>query len=92
MTFVATVRLVTKQSTNVTYRVDDGTGTIEVKQWIDAEQGATIAETAYLPSFVSSTLVDTTSALILRILMFASLANSSLSTTSVTSELTPFGQ
>jgi hypothetical protein len=27
------------QSTNVTYRMEDGTGMIDVKQWIDAEQG-----------------------------------------------------
>ena len=90
------MRLVTKQSTNVTYRVEDGTGTIDVKQWIDAEQGATIAETAYLPSFLSypppRILVNIASALILRILMFVSPVNSSLSTTSVMSEPTLFGQ
>jgi hypothetical protein len=36
------------QSTNVTYRMEDGTGMIDVKQWIDAEQGAGEAEFMYL--------------------------------------------
>jgi hypothetical protein len=35
------------QSTNVTYRMEDGTGMIDVKQWIDAEQGAGTAELPY---------------------------------------------
>jgi replication factor A2 len=44
LTFVAMVRSAAMQSTNVTYRMEDGTGMIDVKQWIDAEQGAANAE------------------------------------------------
>lgn len=36
-TFVGQIRNISTQTTNVTYKVDDGTGIIEVKQWIDAE-------------------------------------------------------
>jgi replication factor A2 len=38
LTFVAAVRAAAMQSTNVTYRMEDGTGMIDVKQWIDAEK------------------------------------------------------
>lgn len=31
------IRNVSTQTTNITYKLDDGTGTIEVKQWIDAD-------------------------------------------------------
>ena len=37
MTFVGQIRSISTQTTNVTYKLDDGTGTIEVKQWIDAD-------------------------------------------------------
>ncbi|KAF2164948.1 hypothetical protein M409DRAFT_24850 [Zasmidium cellare ATCC 36951] len=37
VTFVGQVRNISTQTTNVTYKLDDGTGTIEVKVWIDAE-------------------------------------------------------
>ncbi|KAJ9639064.1 uncharacterized protein PV06_07382 [Exophiala oligosperma] len=37
VTFVGQVTGISTQPTNITYRVDDGTGIIEVKQWIDAE-------------------------------------------------------
>ncbi|KAK3712804.1 Replication factor A protein 2 [Vermiconidia calcicola] len=37
VTFVGQVRNISTQTTNVTYKLDDGTGIIEVKQWIDAE-------------------------------------------------------
>lgn len=37
MTFVGQIRNVSQQATNYTYKLDDGTGTIEVKQWIDPE-------------------------------------------------------
>jgi len=39
------------QSTNVTYRMEDGTGMIDVKQWIDADQGASESEFPYALSF-----------------------------------------
>ncbi|KAI9893803.1 MAG: replication factor A protein 2 [Vezdaea aestivalis] len=35
LTFVATVRNISRQATNNTYQMDDGTGTIEVKLWVD---------------------------------------------------------
>lgn len=38
VTFVGQVRQVSPQSTNITYRIDDGTGTIEVKKWVDADK------------------------------------------------------
>lgn len=37
VTFVGQVRNISTQTTNVTYKLDDGTGTIEVKVWVDAE-------------------------------------------------------
>lgn len=37
VTFVAQIRNISTQTTNVTYKMDDGTGIVEVKQWIDAE-------------------------------------------------------
>jgi replication factor A2 len=37
MTFVGQVRNISTQTTNVTYKLDDGTGQIEVKVWIDAD-------------------------------------------------------
>lgn len=36
-TFVGQIRSISKQTTNITYKVDDGTGIIEVKQWIDSD-------------------------------------------------------
>lgn len=32
------VRSVNPQATNITYRLDDGTGTLDVKKWVDAEK------------------------------------------------------
>ncbi|KAI0171822.1 replication protein A, subunit RPA32 [Hypoxylon sp. FL1284] len=37
VTFVGMVRQIHQQTTNVTYRLDDGTGTMEVKLWLDAD-------------------------------------------------------
>jgi replication factor A2 len=37
VTFVGQVRNISAQTTNVTYKLDDGTGIIEVKVWVDAE-------------------------------------------------------
>ena len=34
--FVGQVRNISSQTTNVTYKIDDGTGEIEVKQWVDS--------------------------------------------------------
>ncbi|PWY89821.1 replication protein A, subunit RPA32 [Aspergillus heteromorphus CBS 117.55] len=39
ITFVGQVRNISSQSTNVTYKIDDGTGEIEAKQWIDSMAG-----------------------------------------------------
>ncbi|KAK8127476.1 replication factor A2 [Apiospora sp. TS-2023a] len=38
VTFVGMVRAISPQTTNVTFRLDDGTGIIEVKQWLDADK------------------------------------------------------
>ncbi|KAI1337390.1 replication protein A, subunit RPA32 [Xylariaceae sp. FL0016] len=38
VTFVGMVRSVSPQTTNITYKLDDGTGLLEVKQWIDADK------------------------------------------------------
>jgi replication factor A2 len=51
VTFVAQVRNVSYQTTNITYKLDDGTGTIEVKQWIDGDddtQRVRIEDNAYV--------------------------------------------
>lgn len=37
LTFVGQIRNITTQTTNITYKVDDGTDIIEVKQWVDSE-------------------------------------------------------
>ncbi|KAL8407876.1 hypothetical protein RB594_006615 [Gaeumannomyces avenae] len=37
VTFVGQVRQVNPQATNITYRIDDGTGSIDVKKWIDSQ-------------------------------------------------------
>lgn len=36
ITFVGQVRNISTQTTNITYKLDDGTGIIEVKVWVDA--------------------------------------------------------
>jgi replication factor A2 len=41
VTLVGQVRTVTPGTINLTYRIDDGTGVIDVKKWIDAEKGET---------------------------------------------------
>ncbi|OAA65976.1 Nucleic acid-binding, OB-fold protein [Niveomyces insectorum RCEF 264] len=38
LTLVGQVRAINPQQTNVTYRIDDGTGTVDVKKWIDADK------------------------------------------------------
>ena len=40
VTFVGQIRNISTQATNITYKLDDGTGTIEVKQWIDVDAAA----------------------------------------------------
>ncbi|KAH7385655.1 hypothetical protein BKA66DRAFT_569497 [Pyrenochaeta sp. MPI-SDFR-AT-0127] len=37
LTFVAQIRNISTQTTHTTYRLDDGTGSIEVKQWVDSD-------------------------------------------------------
>lgn len=37
ITFVGQIRNISTQTTNITYKVDDGTGIVEVKQWIDSD-------------------------------------------------------
>lgn len=38
MTIVGQVRAVNPQPTNITYQIDDGTGIIDVKKWVDADK------------------------------------------------------
>ncbi|KAI1760866.1 replication protein A, subunit RPA32 [Hypoxylon sp. FL1150] len=38
VTFVGMVRQINPQTTNITYRLDDGTGVMEVKQWLDPDK------------------------------------------------------
>lgn len=38
VTFVGMVRQINPQTTNITYRLDDGTGIMEVKQWLDPDK------------------------------------------------------
>lgn len=40
--FVAQVRNISKQSTNITYKVDDSTGDCEVKKWVDSATADTM--------------------------------------------------
>ncbi len=51
VTLVGQVRTVNKQTINTTYRIDDGTGVIDVKNWIDPEKGESH------PSFAVDTYV-----------------------------------
>ncbi|KAI9667469.1 MAG: replication factor A protein 2 [Bathelium mastoideum] len=37
VTFIGQIRNVSTQHTNITYKMDDGTGTVEVKQWVDSD-------------------------------------------------------
>ncbi|EOA82000.1 uncharacterized protein SETTUDRAFT_97377, partial [Exserohilum turcica Et28A] len=37
ITLVGQIRNISNQTTNTTYRLDDGTGSIEVKQWVDTD-------------------------------------------------------
>lgn len=46
VTLVAQVRSVSPQAINVVYRLDDGTGVIDVKKWIDAEKPDSIQDFA----------------------------------------------
>ncbi|KAI1450298.1 replication protein A, subunit RPA32 [Annulohypoxylon stygium] len=41
VTFVGMVRQISPQTTNITYRLDDGTGVVEVKQWLDPDKQET---------------------------------------------------
>ncbi|KAL2023401.1 hypothetical protein VTK56DRAFT_2758 [Thermocarpiscus australiensis] len=38
VTLIGQVRSVNPQTTNITYRLDDGTGVVDVKKWVDAER------------------------------------------------------
>ncbi|KAK3306996.1 uncharacterized protein B0T15DRAFT_484236 [Chaetomium strumarium] len=51
VTLVGQIRSINQQTVNVTYRIDDGTGIINVKKWIDADK----ADSA--PSFALDTYV-----------------------------------
>jgi replication factor A2 len=44
LTIVGQVRKINPQATNITYTIDDGTATIDVKKWVDAERSADDAD------------------------------------------------
>lgn len=46
------VRNISPQTTNITFKLDDGTGLIEVKQWIDADKGDDSKPTFELDQYV----------------------------------------
>ncbi|KAI1127365.1 replication protein A, subunit RPA32 [Nemania abortiva] len=46
VTIVGMVRAINPQTTNITYKIDDGTGIIEVKQWLDADKAADAPDAA----------------------------------------------
>jgi replication factor A2 len=50
ITFVGQVRNISTQTTNVTYKLDDGTGIIEVKMWKDVDTGDESAHGKSLPT------------------------------------------
>ena len=54
MTFVGQIRNISTQTTNITYKLDDGTGTIEVKQWIDTDAGSNAMDTSNVPGDFSA--------------------------------------
>lgn len=43
------IRNISAQTTNITYSLDDGTGSVEVKQWIDNDSNSDSMETADAP-------------------------------------------
>ncbi|KAI2628362.1 replication protein A, subunit RPA32 [Xylaria nigripes] len=47
VTIVGMVRAISPQTTNITYKIDDGTGVIEVKQWLDADKQDSAESTAF---------------------------------------------
>lgn len=52
VTFVGQIRNISNQTTNITYKLDDGTGAIEVKQWVDSD--ASEAQVAARPKLVEN--------------------------------------
>lgn len=53
VTFVGQIRNISTQATNVTYRLDDGTGTFEVKVWVDSEQSNSMDDPGNMHSKLS---------------------------------------
>lgn len=49
ITLVGQVRSVQPQTTNITYRIDDGTGLTDVKKWVDAEKADTEGANTFAP-------------------------------------------
>ncbi|MCJ1362593.1 replication factor A protein 2 [Acarospora aff. strigata] len=40
ITFIGQIRNISSQATNITYKLDDGTGTMEIKLWVDSESSS----------------------------------------------------
>ncbi|KAL9118587.1 MAG: hypothetical protein Q9187_004865 [Circinaria calcarea] len=55
VTFVGQIRNISTQTTNITYKMDDGTGIIEVKQWIDSDATTSLSN----PSDASKAKLET---------------------------------
>ncbi|KAK1831399.1 hypothetical protein QBC39DRAFT_426130 [Podospora conica] len=49
VTLVGQIRSVQPQTTNITYRIDDGTGLTDVKKWVDAEKTETEGANTFAP-------------------------------------------
>ncbi|KAK4454301.1 replication factor A protein 2 [Podospora aff. communis PSN243] len=49
VTLIGQVRSIKPQATNVTYQIDDGTGVIDVKKWLDAERADGGANATFQP-------------------------------------------
>ena len=54
ISFVGQIRNISKQTTNITYKLDDGTGTIEVKKWIDVDSMDENGNTTSKPKLIEN--------------------------------------
>src|ERR1700748_777879 len=58
VTFVGQIRSISTQPTNITYKIDDGTGLIEAKQWIDVNSADDTSSQMDLDSSKSKLVED----------------------------------
>ncbi|GAB5587641.1 Replication factor A protein 2 [Umbelopsis nana] len=57
VTFVAVVRGISEQSTNISYTVEDGTGSIDVRKWADQNEQSTDGERQKISQIISGNYV-----------------------------------